>query len=562
MLDSSGHTRDSLVQSASCAANSTWQDGVDFDILRSKLFHQQRVIYSLVVAGALIASIAGGVYSFLRTPVFSASTAMLISNTSLQLSGSDAVVTQLMVENSLIQSQLELLKSGKVLGRVVDDLGIETIEAMLPSANENVQAIKNWIVARYEMQKTRIADRRQKTLEALKSNMDVTRVGSSQVIAARLMAATAEDAASLANEVARSFVREQNEANALVTTSATMRERIKILGPGARIISDATPPQAKDGPRALVILVLAAAIGAGLGFAISVAFALLDKRVRTTEQLVRLSSAECFGYMPRIDKFMRKSLRRRTLRRELNFQDDENALIRDLPEEFIPVLRRAQVALMERSSSSPRVIGITSCCEGEGRTTVAINFACLMARQGQRVLLVEAAPDAVDTSRRQAPETMNGVRQVLTGEVLLSDATRTIGCDRFEYLPIGVHTFDIDTRWPELLRAINLSSPSYEWIVLDLPSLSPIADVRSISQILDELIIVIEWGRISERRLDSILRSLGPARSNLFGIIINKAPRYVLPPHTSPGGAAYRSSHIEPAGHQLDNIVERGRAPS
>ena len=56
------------------------------------------------------------------------------------------------------------------------------------------------------------------------------------------------DAARLTNEIAGAFVKEQHDANAVVTTSAALRERIKVLGPTAQIISEAAPPTGRIRP--------------------------------------------------------------------------------------------------------------------------------------------------------------------------------------------------------------------------------------------------------------------------------------------------------------------------
>jgi Mrp family chromosome partitioning ATPase len=52
----------------------------------------------------------------------------------------------------------------------------------------------------------------------------------------------------------------------------------------------------------------------------------------------------------------------------------------------------------------------------------------------------------------------------------------------------------------------------------------PVADVRSASQIVDDLLIVVEWGRTSEVKLEQALQSLGPVRDKLLGAVINKTP--------------------------------------
>lgn len=89
----------------------------------------------LILVGATVGWAASLAYVTVRVPAFSASSDLLISNTTLQLSGPEAVVTQILVENSLIQSAIEVLRSGRVLGRVIDKVGLEEIERKLPKSS-------------------------------------------------------------------------------------------------------------------------------------------------------------------------------------------------------------------------------------------------------------------------------------------------------------------------------------------------------------------------------------------------------------------------------------------
>ena len=93
-----------------------WRDGIGFRIFLAKIFQQRRLIVRLMLFGAIAGGVAGLAYSMTRTASFTASSELLISNTSLQLSGPDAVVTQILVETSLIQSAIEMVKSEKSNG--------------------------------------------------------------------------------------------------------------------------------------------------------------------------------------------------------------------------------------------------------------------------------------------------------------------------------------------------------------------------------------------------------------------------------------------------------------
>jgi hypothetical protein len=92
-------------------AGPAWREGVDFDVIRSKVRQRRPAIIWSAVLGGVICAVLVGLYIFARTATSSATSEILIANTTLQLSGPDAFVTQLPIENTLVQS------SGQMHGR-------------------------------------------------------------------------------------------------------------------------------------------------------------------------------------------------------------------------------------------------------------------------------------------------------------------------------------------------------------------------------------------------------------------------------------------------------------
>jgi Mrp family chromosome partitioning ATPase/capsular polysaccharide biosynthesis protein len=488
-------------------ASEPWRDGIGFALFLAKLRQQKPMLLRLMLAGAAVGWLLGVAYTLVRVPAFSASSELLISNTTLQLSGPDAVVTQILVENSLIQSAIEMLKSGRVLGRVVDRIGLENIERILPRPFQ--KRAGDWIGlgdSSTSQQEHSEAVRKQAAQAMLRSSLSVNRVGASQIISVRGRALTAQDAARLTNEIAGAFVQEQNDTNAVVTTSAALRERIKVLGPAARIISEASPPNSTEGPTAIVALALATILGGMLGVCAGLVLTLVDRRLRSAEQIVAVTSVECFGYVPRMN-----------LQEGTQSQDGGRFhwVMRS-------VLRRARSAVLERSGRAPRFVGVTSCFSGEGKSTLAANWARFIAHDGSPVLFVDASCCAgIDASDARP---IKGLHELLRGDASPADVIQQVGSN-LDYLPSGTGTGSLDMMWGNLVHAINAGPDCpYDWVILDLPAIAAAADTRSAGQIVDELLILAEWGRTSEAEIEQTLRALGPVRERVVGTVINKAP--------------------------------------
>jgi Mrp family chromosome partitioning ATPase len=118
-----------------------------------------------------------------------------------------------------------------------------------------------------------------------------------------------------------------------------------------------------------------------------------------------------------------------------------------------------------------------------------------------------------------------GLDELLRGTAALEDLILDNIRPNFDFLPRGKSLGDLDLVWTNLIHTIDDGSERcYEWIIMDLPPLSRPIDVRSAGQIIDGLMVVVEWGRTSEAQLARALGALGPLRDRVLGTIINKAP--------------------------------------
>ena len=64
---------------------------------------------------------------------------------------------------------------------------------------------------------------------------------------------------------------------------------------------------------------------------------------------------------------------------------------------------------------------------------------------------------------------------------------------------------------------------SYNYILIDLPPLSPIIDVRASIHFVDSYLLTVEWGRTKIDAVEQSLRSAPRIYDNLIGTILNKA---------------------------------------
>jgi Mrp family chromosome partitioning ATPase len=63
----------------------------------------------------------------------------------------------------------------------------------------------------------------------------------------------------------------------------------------------------------------------------------------------------------------------------------------------------------------------------------------------------------------------------------------------------------------------------YDYIMIDLPALTPRADVKAISNLIDHFILVIEWGYTPQSMILNALDAAPIVYEKLVGAVLNKA---------------------------------------
>ena len=69
---------------------------------------------------------------------------------------------------------------------------------------------------------------------------------------------------------------------------------------------------------------------------------------------------------------------------------------------------------------------------------------------------------------------------------------------------------------------------SYDHVIVDLPPLTPLADVRATDHLVDLYLLVVEWGRTSRAVVHHALSRAPGAYEKIVGAILNKVDMKAL----------------------------------
>ena len=299
----------------------------------------------------------------------------------------------------------------------------------------------------------------------------------------------------------------------------------------ARLISPASRPLKKSDPKVLIVLAIALAGGVVLAFGSAYLREIGDHMFRTSSQVEDVLQVNCLAVVPAI-KISKPKGRRGDATTPVEGISRAESLMAHVVAEpfsrFAEAVRSLKVAAdVNGVIKTNSVIGVTSAMPGEGKSTIAANFAQLIAHAGGRALLIDGDLRNPSTTRSLAPDARPGLVEVVAGKVSLADALVRDAATGLAFLPAGATTKLLHTN--EILasasmrRLVDEAREAYDYIVIDFPPLAPVVDVRATTAIVDSYLFVIEWG---QTRIDVVEHALSSARGvydRLLGVVLNKA---------------------------------------
>jgi succinoglycan biosynthesis transport protein ExoP len=77
-------------------------------------------------------------------------------------------------------------------------------------------------------------------------------------------------------------------------------------------------------------------------------------------------------------------------------------------------------------------------------------------------------------------------------------------------------------------RLLEVVSRNYDYVVIDLPPLAPVVDVRAIARMVDGFVYVIEWGKTSTSTVQQAMQTVPALGDKMLGVVLNKTNMQAL----------------------------------
>jgi polysaccharide biosynthesis transport protein len=183
-------------------------------------------------------------------------------------------------------------------------------------------------------------------------------------------------------------------------------------------------------------------------------------------------------------------------------------------------LRAAAMTLKEQRGFSSALI--TSAGAHEGKTTLAINLATVLAQAQRETILID-----VDFPRPQVHEVVGipkepGVTDVCKGLITLDDALQDPGIPYLRVLPVGGHASEgADLASSERMSdVIREAAGSAEYVLLDGAPVLGYSGTLQLAPRID-LVLFVARARGYVAPVQRALRALGDVGAEVPGIIVN-----------------------------------------
>lgn len=184
---------------------------------------------------------------------------------------------------------------------------------------------------------------------------------------------------------------------------------------------------------------------------------------------------------------------------------------------------RTSIQLSSTSRES-RVIAVTSCQPGEGKSTLSMNLAAALAQGGKKVALVDTDMRRPSVYWRLGLSEKKGLSEFLTGLEPLDAVIQTHkSLTTMDVIPSGIcPPLPADLLASDQMKTfVQLLRERYDYVIFDSPPALSVTDPLIVASLADGLVLVIRQGYCTRGmlvRAGEIFRDVGV---KVYGFVLN-----------------------------------------
>ena len=282
--------------------------------------------------------------------------------------------------------------------------------------------------------------------------------------------------------------------------------------PDADIISRAPTPTLPSFPQKTVLILLSAMTSVLIGVLLALICENLDVAIRSMDQVRSQLKVHALGMVPALGG----------IRRATGSRPEQEVLDRPLSA-YAEAIRGIHTNLMLSDvDAKPRVVLVTSALPGEGKSTMAMSMAQMVARYGQRVIVIDGDLRRPAIHRLAGVSHRPGLVEWLLGRNPLEEVIYSTGPGGIDVIPAGDQpqlppNLLSSDRFRQLLRGLM---ERYDMVILDSAPVLAVSDTRILATLAEKTLFVVRWASTSHKVAASALRQLVEAGANVAGVAL------------------------------------------
>jgi succinoglycan biosynthesis transport protein ExoP len=481
----------------------------------------------MLLAATLIAAISTLVVTLQQTPMYQSRATLVVGQTYFQANPTSTDIWQ---SQSLAAWYVDLAQRQPVQQATMEALGISWLPSYtartLPNTQlieivvtdsipERAQIVANELANQVIRQSPTFQQEDQERDEFIQEQLRKLEVD---------ITLTNEEIANKQEELgglfsARQIADAQTEIRALETKLSSLQSTYaSLLGNTNRgatntlsIIEGANLPTTPVGPQRIMLILISAAVGLVLAIAAAYLLEYLDDTIKTSADVNKLLKLPVIGQIAEIDK-----------------GKIDGAYIANNPRSAVAEAYRGLRTNLEFAAVDRplKVILVSSAAVGDGKTSVAISLATIMAQGGKTVLLVDGDLRRPRIHNFLGLPNTNGLTDVFRNSIELHEALQTSKLDKVMVIPAGEPPPNPSELLGSKKMDIILDSlrKVADVVILDGPPFL-VTDAALLSSKVDGVLLVVRSGLSRKNEVFYAIEQLDRVGARVLGVALNGIQR-------------------------------------
>jgi capsular exopolysaccharide synthesis family protein len=283
--------------------------------------------------------------------------------------------------------------------------------------------------------------------------------------------------------------------------------------PDATIISHASEPEKPSFPKKRILVALALAAFGMLGVLIALLIEEFDRGMRSLGQIERVLGIRGLSLIPTVQTWLGRK------------RKPEDYVVERPGSALCEALRSVHTGIaLSARSSMPRTVMFASSLPREGKTSLALSYARVLANAGKKVVVVDCDLRRSALCRRLGLRRKAGLSDYIRETAELDDILHPDPRSTAMIVPAGTApaTSATDILASERLAAfLRALAEHYDMVVIDTPPVLAVSDTQLLSRLVDKTIFVVRWQKTRAETALVAVQQLHDAGADIAGAVLS-----------------------------------------